>query len=311
MVKQRPLTPDEQRQIASEAHVLVLDGLATKTAWTLEDLAFQGGTSLALAWDSPRFSEDLDFIVREDLNFDHHIKKVALHVEDGLQRNFPGAKVNLKEKESDSQNVYTFSVSLPNVLGNTKIKTEFWKVKNDYVKGYDRNYKMVARRGSISPQIPVASLDQIYADKMVALGSRERLKWRDIFDVWFLSSASRDIFKTSDVFSSWIEATLSLYNTTPDQLRQGWKNLLKTPSEDILKNAESDLKPFLSSQLWNKLYPAEISNMVEILKNDLTFALANFAEDTYAGMSSVDFKEKVLLKRMAGHDFRKIERKLK
>lgn len=311
MVKQRPITPDEHRQIASEAHVLVLDGLATKTAWTLEDLAFQGGTSLALAWDSPRFSEDLDFIVREDLNFDHYIKKVALHVEDGLQRNFPGAKVNLKEKEGPSQNVYTFAVFLPNVLGAAKIKTEFWKVKNDFVKGYDRNYKMVARRGSISPQIPVASLDQIYADKMVALGSRERLKWRDIFDVWYLSSASRDIFKTQEIFSSWIESTLSLYNTTPDQLRLGWKNLLETPNESILKNAENDLKPFLSTQLWNKLYPNEISNMVEILKNDLSFALSNFPEHLYLGMNSFEFKEKVLLKRAAGQDFRKTERNIK
>lgn len=296
-MKQRPITPVEQRQMASEMHVWILDGLAHKTPWTLEDLAFQGGTSLALAWDSPRFSEDLDFVARNSLNFDASLKKIAKHVENGMQRNFPGATVELKEKKGDQQDVYTFAVSLPQVLGKVKVKTEFWKVENDFVKTYDRSYKMVARRGAVNPQVPVASMEQIYADKMVALGARERLKWRDVFDVWFLDNTGTSIMQNQDQFCSWIEKTLSLYNTTPTQLHEGWQKLLQTPNETIMSMAQTDLKPFLSTQLWEKLFPDEMSKMVENMKRVVEKATQYWPPAEYQHLTSDEFKASMLKKR--------------
>lgn len=299
-MKNRPLTPVEQRQMASSMHVWILDGLANKTPWKLEDVAFQGGTSLALAWDSPRFSEDLDFIARENLNFEQALKKVAQHVENGMQREYPGCKVDMKAKEGERQNVYTFSLQVPNILGKTKVKTEFWKVGQDVVKGYDRQYKMVARRGMVSPQLPVASLDQIMTDKMVAIGARERLKWRDLFDVWFLHTAGQaKMLEDGNVFSQSIEQTLALYNTTPLQLKAGWENFLAMPEEEILAKSLQDLKPFLPQDLWEKLWPQEISTMVELAKQDVKTCLLHWPPQEYLELDSAEFKAKVLANRHA------------
>ena len=288
---QKPITPTEYRKVASEAHILILDGLASQTPWSVEDLSFQGGTSLALVFDSPRFSEDLDFIVREDLEFSKHMQKVRRHVEEGLQGNFPGSSVLMKVKEGEQQNVYTFAVELPFTLGKVKVKSEFWKVKDEYLKAYDHTYRQVVRRGNIELQIPAASLEQIFADKMVALGARERFKWRDAFDLWFLKEAQIDIFSTGESFVSWTEKTLSLYNTAPDALKDGWMQLYDMPNNELFELAEKDLKPFLSEELWKKLYPNHIQDMVLNMKQKLEEAMGLWPPVSYQGLTSEEFKD--------------------
>lgn len=296
-MKNRPLTPNEQRQMASAMHVWILDGLASKTPWKLEDVAFQGGTSLALAWDSPRFSEDLDFIARADLNFEHALKKIAQHVENGMQRDYPGCKVDMKSKEGDRQNVYTFSLAVPNILGKAKVKTEFWKVDHEIVQGYNREYKVVARRGIVSPQLPVASLDQIMTDKMVAIGARERLKWRDLFDVWFLHTSPTSVFGNEEKFGHSMEQTLAMYNTTPQELKKGWENFLATPNDEIVQKATQDLKPFLSVELWEKLWPTEIMKMVDMTKHYVQKSLEFWPPEEYLALGSTEFKQRVVANR--------------
>lgn len=295
---QRPITPAEQRQIASETHMWILDGLAQKTDWSVEDVVFQGGTSLALAWDSPRFSEDLDFVARADLNFTKSINKIVDHIEQGLAHNFPGAKVEVKEKSEGQNAHFTFAVSLPNVLGKVKVKTEFWKVENDLIKGYDGSLKVVAKRGRVNPMIPVASLDQIFADKMVALGARPRLKWRDVFDVWYLDNRSNATIKENpQQFLHYFENTLSLYNTSPAQVRDKWTELLNTPNEEIAAKALTDLKPWVGNELWEKLAPSEVSKMVDVMKNKVREALEVFPAAEYIHLSAEEFREKVRARR--------------
>src|ERR1700747_1336227 len=51
-------------------HVPTLEARLASRRWTPGDLVFQGGTSLHLAHGSPRFSEDLDFLVNSTLNLD-------------------------------------------------------------------------------------------------------------------------------------------------------------------------------------------------------------------------------------------------
>ena len=59
----RPLNPTESREIADTLHRLVLMELVEAGDWSCKNMAFQGGTSLHLVYDSPRFSEDLDFLL--------------------------------------------------------------------------------------------------------------------------------------------------------------------------------------------------------------------------------------------------------
>lgn len=63
----RPLTATEQFDLRQALHVATLDALMASRRWQPGELVFQGGTSLHLAHGSPRFSEDLDFLVDSTL----------------------------------------------------------------------------------------------------------------------------------------------------------------------------------------------------------------------------------------------------
>lgn len=295
---QRPLSPAEHRKIASESHILVLDGLASKTKWSVEDVVFQGGTSLALAWNSPRFSEDLDFVARNDLNLSEAMHTIAQHVQEKLGENYPGAIVELKEKGEGQNSNFMLAVSLPNVLGKVKIKTEFWKVDNEHIQSYDGSIKQVAARGNISPTVPVASPDQIFADKMVALGARPRLKWRDVFDLWYLDGIGHaSVAQNPEQFITYFENTLAMYNTAPGAVKQKWQEILDTPNQELAQLASRDLQPWISQELWNSLEGEKIEQMVVNLKSKISQALNVFPPEEYTHMTSDQFKQRVREKR--------------
>lgn len=63
----RHLTAAEAFDLRQALHVATLDALMASRRWEPGDLAFQGGTSLHLVHGSPRFSEDLDFLVNSSL----------------------------------------------------------------------------------------------------------------------------------------------------------------------------------------------------------------------------------------------------
>lgn len=295
---QRHLSPAEHRQIASESHLLVLDGLASKTSWSIEDVVFQGGTSLALAWNSPRFSEDLDFVARNDLNFSEAMQTIGQHVQEKLNQTYPGAVVEVKEKGEGQNSNFMLAVSLPNVLGKVKIKTEFWKVEREHIQSYDGSIKEVAARGNITPAVPVASPNQIFADKMVALGARARLKWRDVFDLWYLDGIGHaNVAQNPQQFLTYFENTLAMYNTAPDDVKHKWQELLDTPNEELTQLAARDLQPWISQQLWKTLEGGKVEQMVVNLKTKIGEALSVFPPEEYTHMTSEQFKQRVKNKR--------------
>ena len=64
----RSLSAVEAFDLRQALHVSVLEALLASRRWEPGDLVFQGGTSLHLAHGSPRFSEDLDFLVKSTLD---------------------------------------------------------------------------------------------------------------------------------------------------------------------------------------------------------------------------------------------------
>ena len=67
MVK-RLLSTSDAFDLRQALHVAVLEALVAARRWEPGDLVFQGGTSLHLVHGSPRFSEDLDFLVKQSLD---------------------------------------------------------------------------------------------------------------------------------------------------------------------------------------------------------------------------------------------------
>lgn len=142
------------------------------------DLVFRGGTALRLAYNSPRYSDDLDF---------SQLKNIK-------ERDFKAwcdetakAAPNLELVEA-LQKYYTlfarFKVTDPSLERTISIKIEISRRKGKWEK--EKDYNLAQLSSEITPitvLAQVATLKQIEKEKL----SISPLRIRDIFDLWFIS----------------------------------------------------------------------------------------------------------------------------
>jgi len=141
------------------------------------DIIFKGGTSLRLAYDSPRFSEDLDFSLIRDAfkgKFLNLVKKIIA----------PFPELVLTDLE---EKYYTY-------LAEVKITQEYlpypFRVKIEISKRKTKNYQwrlhlLSSPATNLQVLGQVGTLEQIYKDKLSCLKSRAKPK--DLFDLWYIS----------------------------------------------------------------------------------------------------------------------------
>lgn len=141
-------------------------------------LVFKGGTCLRLAYNSFRFSEDLDFSQLSPTSFSYFsqiIKKIVAK--------YPEMKI--VDLFNMPQTLFAKIVVSVNQL-KVGIKIEVSKRKEIWHEG--KNYQLKLLQSITNPLTPlifVANLEKIYQDKVEATKSRR--KPRDWFDLWFLS----------------------------------------------------------------------------------------------------------------------------
>ena len=186
MTKKRILSGDEQFRLRNVLQAAALAALMDSRRWEPGDLAFQGGTCLHLAHGSARFSEDLDFMVRGGLSLGGLAKEVQRRLR--LPTDIPtGLSVSVTPSRSD-RNPHAFMVTLSgaDVIGSAKVKIELWQTEAQVLKSVQVVVSTIASPSGVQAFVPTATLDEILADKIYALGARERLKPRDVFDLWWL-----------------------------------------------------------------------------------------------------------------------------
>jgi predicted nucleotidyltransferase component of viral defense system len=139
-------------------------------------LIFKGGTTLRLVYGSPRFSEDLDFLLSEDTlkgKFKPLIKRII----------FPYPELTITDLE---EKYYTY-------LGEIKVTQDYlslpFRIKIEISKRRERGYKsdlsLITSPVSIIQCLGrVATLEQLYRDKLSCI--KERAKPKDIFDLWYI-----------------------------------------------------------------------------------------------------------------------------
>jgi len=162
-----------------------LAALMASRRWEPGELAFQGGTCLHLAYGSARFSEDLDFMVRGGLSLKGLSREVQkrLRLPAGLAPDLAVSVTPIK----DERNPHSFYVTLSgaHVIGSAKVKIELWQTPASAMQALSIKVSTIASdMGQVF--VPALSLNEIFADKVYALGGRERIKPRDVFDLWWL-----------------------------------------------------------------------------------------------------------------------------
>jgi predicted nucleotidyltransferase component of viral defense system len=173
--KARELKIDKTQLVREYWELIILKGLYESPFNRY--LIFKGGTALRLTYGSPRFSEDLDFSLIKDMfrgKFSSSMKKLIAH--------FPEMTLtDLEEK------YYTYlaeiKVTQNYLLFPFRIKIEISKRK---IKDYQWELKLLSSPATVIQVMgQVATLEQIYKDKLACL--KGRAKPKDLFDLWYVS----------------------------------------------------------------------------------------------------------------------------
>lgn len=271
-IKPKAITPDLKRKWAEMAHLFFIDALAATAPLALDRISFHGGTNLHFSRGSPRYSEDLDFLVTQD--FGAQIVKLMPKIEKRMNAlaaaNDPDMRVEIRNRTRDDSGLLNFRVVLSSraVVGQVMAKAEFWQVTPDYMKGYGSEFVQPRNPGGfvsrISPPIPAATLESAFADKVVALAYRPFLKWRDLFDLWWIDRQSQGtILSSLPERMEAIAHNASAYRDTKNKtLADGLQAFLDQDPEDVIAQADPDLRRWLPKHLWETLNPDGVREMV-------------------------------------------------
>lgn len=177
-------------------------------AGLLKHLVFQGGTSLRLCYGSQRFSEDLDFAGGRDFCSDS-MAEIKDCVVSRIGKRF-GLAVSVREPKKDKTHglvqVNKWMLAIETSPGRADLPRQRIKLEIANVPAYTRevfplriNYPVL--EGRHQPLVVVESMDEILADKLVALPSSisrrtdtgmeftpTRIRHRDIWDMSWLAT---------------------------------------------------------------------------------------------------------------------------
>lgn len=160
-------------------------------------LAFKGGTAIKKCYFGEyRFSEDLDFTLAAETDFETIRRE--LDVVFAEARRATGAVFRFaREDRRPHGNSHTFYLSyegpLPAPVGGREVKVDI-TIRERLVFALEdrpvlRGYKEYADLPA-GAKIHVYSLNEIAAEKVVALMDRARNEPRDLYDVWYLATGS-------------------------------------------------------------------------------------------------------------------------
>ncbi len=178
-------------------HYEILYALSESEA--MDSLVFQGGTSIRLCHRGQRYSEDLDFAcgsVIPDLPMDSFARLLREQMGDRYGLTIQVSEPNRSPLGGQKVSVdrWKATVRVPNP-DKSIAQSQFINIEIASVPAYDVQFLPLAVNHTGLPAVirqlllPVESMQEILADKIVALGARPFVKYRDIWDIKFLADA--------------------------------------------------------------------------------------------------------------------------
>jgi predicted nucleotidyltransferase component of viral defense system len=163
-----------------------------------ERLAFKGGTAIKRCYVGDyRFSEDLDFTLTEEITFEdiqQGLEPVFARVHSGSGIMFRFSRED-RQAHSNSHTLYLgYEGPLPAIAAGREVKADitirekivFPLERRPVLRGY-REYADLPEDAALR----VYSLEEIAAEKAVALMDRARNEPRDLYDIWYLADEAQ------------------------------------------------------------------------------------------------------------------------
>lgn len=270
----RNLTAAELHRLRSSLQVATLTALMASRRWQPGEIAFQGGTCLSLVYGSARFSEDLDFMVRGGMTLSGLEKSIERLLV--LPADIPPGLKHSVTLAKDERNPHAFYVTLSGdaYLGSAKVKVELWSTPKSAMDQLQLMVRPVMSQLGERSFVPTETLDEILADKVYALGARDRIKPRDVFDLWWLRS--RDPASEPQLAAETLALRLHIYpRGTEEETLAFWLGaaekrleLFDSPAlESTAAFVASDLAKWLPSS-WPTT-PADVIPMIDSSRESL------------------------------------------
>ncbi len=205
-----------------------------------QNIVFQGGTALRLFHDNPRYSEDLDFVLRENqgsIKIADFLKKTR----DFIAYSYPfleEVETRMQKAERDLQR-YIIKTTSENQDQAVRINIELFDIPS-YL-----NETKILTFSPFQPVVRVEKPEEILVDKVAALSGRKYIKGRDLWDIYFLTE-QKDLYVDLPLLLKKIKD----YDMDESDLFNELKGVvprLEKEGKDIL---DRELKRFLSPSLY-------------------------------------------------------------
>ncbi len=203
---QKNLNISQEQIVREEYEMIILKQLFESNLGSL--FVFKGGTALRLAYDSPRFSDDLDFSVLKDFT-KNELDKILINLTD----KYDTLKIlDLTQKYYTYFGLFSIKENFLNQAFSIKFEASIRPV--NLKKNID--YQLMALSSkvtSLTVLSQVESLSQIEKEKK----SISPPRIRDVFDLWFIGQKTGKAVPMD--FSQWKteEIRRDLFKYLPDK----------------------------------------------------------------------------------------------
>ncbi|MEM0466930.1 MAG: nucleotidyl transferase AbiEii/AbiGii toxin family protein [Candidatus Thermoplasmatota archaeon] len=234
--KQTGFQPNQTLQEQLQKAVLAI--LSRQNAFN--SIVFQGGTALRLFYGNPRCSEDLDFVLRHpqsSFDFAEHM----IPLKSALEPMFPFLKTITVRSQKHEKIFQRWILLTDAEKPSQKVRLH---VELAEVRAHTSDVKILSFP-PLQPVVRVETPEEILADKLLALGCREYIKGRDIWDIYFLRKEKSMTPSWSLVWKKTKDYNTKL-STVQKQLKQR-REVLQKEGRSILSN---ELKRFLPPSLF-------------------------------------------------------------
>jgi len=226
-----------QQTLQEHLQKTILTYLSQKAAFN--QIVFQGGTALRIFYNNPRFSEDLDFVLKNPEE-KYDLSKNTQTIKNHIKNTYPF----LEEVKTKSQKTNTkIQRTIIKTTGQTSQQKIQIHIELAQIPSY-QNQPKILNFSPFNPAITVETPIEILADKITALGLREYIKGRDLWDIYYLTAEQK-----IKIDHKLVNQKIKDYGYTKDQYLKKIKNTKELLKENGKKILENEMKRFLPKSL--------------------------------------------------------------
>jgi len=170
---------DAKQVLREELQKTILTALSHEGYFT--SLVFQGGTALRLFYGNPRFSEDIDFVIKQG-ETPKDIKKSFPKIKQLITDTFPFLEKTILQTQKDTTQLKRYILKTQGTQPSQQSRIH---IELASIPSYE-NQPRILDFPPFHPAIQVETAQEILADKITAVGCRTYLKGRDIWDIYYL-----------------------------------------------------------------------------------------------------------------------------